>query len=354
MTRVTPMKPGTYQIASKFGLRGGGMHWGTDFAAVDGTKIYAAQAGTVEHIGSAQGFGQWIVIDHPVEAGAGATVYGHMWDAHATGLRQGDQVAANQHIAFVGNNGDSSGPHLHFEVHPSVWQPRTQLDPEALAGRSLQPGRAAAERPGAPPPTRPGPLGQEAILRQIHELLTTPVPSRSIYRDNDQPVDIWRGMLLNIDGMAHEAYLEREALLGFEPAIAVVRRCAKTSKDPQARQRAAFILSKIVDGAAVDGKRRRRGDNAGRRATEVAREEGDESHRQDHGVATEGTAWSCDPLGFQSLHPFVFGSTNINWLISIRRLVPRGSSGGNAHRRHELVGPCLALGVPKRPQVTDR
>ena len=253
MTRVTPMKPGTYQIASKFGLRGGGMHWGTDFAAVDGTKIYAAQAGTVEHIGSAQGFGQWIVIDHPVEEGAGATVYGHMWDAHATGLRQGDQVAANQHIAFVGNNGDSSGPHLHFEVHPSVWQPGTQLDPEAWLAEAFNPAEPPPSDQEPPTPTRPGPLSQEAMLRQIHELLTTPVPSRSIYRDNDQPVDIWRGMLLNIDGMAHEAYLEREALLGFEPAIAAVQRCAKTNKDPQARQRAAFILSKIVDGAQSTG-----------------------------------------------------------------------------------------------------
>jgi murein DD-endopeptidase MepM/ murein hydrolase activator NlpD len=253
MTRVTPMKPGTYQISSKFGLRSGGMHWGTDFAAVDGTKIYAAQAGTVEHIGSAQGFGQWIVIDHPVEAGGGATVYGHMWDAHATGLRQGDQVVAGQHIAFVGNNGDSSGAHLHFEVHPAVWQPRTQLDPETWLTEAFTPAEPPTSDQEPPTPTRPEPLSQEAMLRQIHELLTTPVPSRSIYRDNDQPVDIWRGMLLNIDGMAHEAYIEREALLGFEPAIAAVKRCAKANKDPQARQRAAFILSKIVDEARSTG-----------------------------------------------------------------------------------------------------
>ena len=109
MTRYMPVRAGTYQTSSKFGPRGGGMHWGLDFAAPDGTKIYAAQAGSVVHIGAADGFGQWIVIDHPGEAGSGTTVYGHMWDAHATGLRQGDQVNAGQHIAFVGNNGDSSG-----------------------------------------------------------------------------------------------------------------------------------------------------------------------------------------------------------------------------------------------------
>src|SRR6476661_5627779 len=84
MTRYMPVRAGTYQTSSKFGPRGGGMHWGIDFAATDGTKIYAAQAGSVVHIGPADGFGQWIVIDHPTEAGSGTTVYGHMWDAHAT------------------------------------------------------------------------------------------------------------------------------------------------------------------------------------------------------------------------------------------------------------------------------
>jgi len=62
---------------------------------------------------------------------------------------------------------------------------------------------------------------------------------------------------LNVDGMAHEAYVEREALLGYEPAMAIVRRCAENSDDPEARQRAVFILSKISErvqsGSAGDG-----------------------------------------------------------------------------------------------------
>ena len=153
MTRYMPVRAGTYQTSSKFGPRGGGMHWGLDFAAPDGTKIYAAQAGSVVHIGAADGFGQWIVIDHPGEAGSGTTVYGHMWDAHATGLRQGDQVNAGQHIAFVGNNGDSSGHHLHFEVHPTVWSPRSQQDPEPWLVGALEPGAAVID--GQPQPEAP-------------------------------------------------------------------------------------------------------------------------------------------------------------------------------------------------------
>ena len=123
------MKPGAYSISSGFGSRTGGFHRGIDFAAKDGAPIYAAQAGEVVHIGAAQGFGQWIVVDHPAADGAGTTVYGHMWDAFATGLKQGQRVEAGQLIAYVGSNGQSSGPHLHFEVHPTVWRAGSQIDP---------------------------------------------------------------------------------------------------------------------------------------------------------------------------------------------------------------------------------
>jgi hypothetical protein len=229
------------------------MHWGLDFGAQDGTKMYAAQAGTVVHIGAADGFGQWIVIDHPTEAGNGTTVYGHMWNAFATGLQQGDQVSAGQHIANVGNNGDSSGSHLHFEVHPTVWKARSQIDPEPWLAGALEPG---APEPGPLAAARPRKPDNDMLV-EIYELLTSPLASRSIYRDNNQPADTWRGVLLNIDGMAHEAYVEREALLGSGPAIAVIKRCAENSDDPEARQRAAFILSKISEredrGAAGNG-----------------------------------------------------------------------------------------------------
>jgi Peptidase family M23 len=93
VTRCMPLKAGTYRLSSPFGPRDRRMHRGQDFAANDGTPIYAAQAGSVQYIGAAQGFGQWIVIDHPAPAGGGTTVYGHMWDAFATGLKPGSSVA---------------------------------------------------------------------------------------------------------------------------------------------------------------------------------------------------------------------------------------------------------------------
>lgn len=140
--RCWPLAKGTYSVSSGFGMRGGVPHRGVDFAAADGTPFYAAAGGTIAHIGSAQGFGQWIVIDHPTEDGGGTTVYGHMWDAFATGLRAGQRVQAGQLIGYVGSNGQSSGPHLHFEVHPTVWAQGSQIDPLPWLAGAREPATA--------------------------------------------------------------------------------------------------------------------------------------------------------------------------------------------------------------------
>ncbi|AGK85932.1 lysin A [Mycobacterium phage Guo1] len=153
--RFFPMRDGTYTLSSGFGARWGTQHRGLDFAAKDGTPIYAAQAGTVAYIGPAQGFGQWIVIDHPAADGAGTTVYGHMWNAFATGLKAGDRVQAGQLIAYVGANGQSTGPHLHFEVHPTVWRQGSQIDPPPWLHGSRNPGDAPAPAPADPPASAP-------------------------------------------------------------------------------------------------------------------------------------------------------------------------------------------------------
>jgi hypothetical protein len=96
-----------------------------------------------------------------------------------------------------------------------------------------------------------------SMLAKVHRLLTEKVSSRSIYRDNDLPVDNYLGILRNIDGMAHEAYIEREALLGSADALATVQRCAENSADPGARKRAEFIVSKAPYGAVPTRKPRR-------------------------------------------------------------------------------------------------
>ena len=86
-------------------------HDGVDLAAPLGTPIFAAGPGTVTESGPASGYGQWIRIKHSDGA---VTEYGHMNERF---VNVGDTVTGGQRIASVGNEGQSTGPHLHFEVH---------------------------------------------------------------------------------------------------------------------------------------------------------------------------------------------------------------------------------------------
>jgi murein DD-endopeptidase MepM/ murein hydrolase activator NlpD len=88
---------------------------GVDLAAPLGTPIYSATAGTVKYAGPAPGYGDWIVISSVVDGESVDFVYGHEF---APGLlvRPGETVAAGEQIGNVGNNGDSTGPHVEFCV----------------------------------------------------------------------------------------------------------------------------------------------------------------------------------------------------------------------------------------------
>lgn len=109
-----PLADGTFKLTSGFGPRGNSMHQGIDLAASVGTNILAAMDGTVAAAGPASGFGQWIVVDSQTRTGRVSTVYGHMYPDGVL-VHQGESVTEGQHIANVGNNGQSTGPHLHFE-----------------------------------------------------------------------------------------------------------------------------------------------------------------------------------------------------------------------------------------------
>ena len=104
------------RIASGFGLRMHPiykiikMHKGMDFTAPIGTEIYATGDGIVEKVGWAGGYGRTIMINH----GFGyKTRYAH---CSKYNCRKGQKVKRGDLIGFVGNTGQSSGPHLHYEV----------------------------------------------------------------------------------------------------------------------------------------------------------------------------------------------------------------------------------------------
>lgn len=97
-------------ITSGFGYRWDRLHAGVDFGAPIGTPIYAASNGTVLATGPVSGFGQWVKLQHP---GNITTVYGHISRATVT---VGQAVQTGQLIAYSGNEGHSTGPHLYFET----------------------------------------------------------------------------------------------------------------------------------------------------------------------------------------------------------------------------------------------
>ena len=97
-------------VVSGFGMRSGRMHEGIDITCPSGTPVRAAAAGTVIHAGWLGGYGNLVVVDH---GGGLSSAYAHN-SSYASSV--GQSVAAGQVISYAGSTGDSSGPHVHFEV----------------------------------------------------------------------------------------------------------------------------------------------------------------------------------------------------------------------------------------------
>jgi murein DD-endopeptidase MepM/ murein hydrolase activator NlpD len=97
-------------VVSGFGMRWGRMHEGIDITCATGTPVHAAGAGTVIWAGWRGGYGNLVVVDH---GGGLSTAYAHN-SSYASSV--GQSVARGQVIAYAGSTGNSSGPHVHFEV----------------------------------------------------------------------------------------------------------------------------------------------------------------------------------------------------------------------------------------------
>ena len=115
--------PTSGAVTSEFGWRWGRAHEGIDIGAPSGTPIYAASGGTVSYAGVMGGYGNMILIEH---GGGIVTAYAHQ---SALAVSSGTSVSAGQQIGYVGSSGNSTGPHLHFEVRVggSPQNPRSYL-----------------------------------------------------------------------------------------------------------------------------------------------------------------------------------------------------------------------------------
>jgi murein DD-endopeptidase MepM/ murein hydrolase activator NlpD len=122
-------------FTSGFGYRWGVLHAGIDLANSIGTPIRAVSDGVVIDAGPTAGYGMWVKLRH---ADGTVTLYGHV---NTTMVSVGERVMAGDQIATMGNRGNSTGPHLHFEVLLNGTQ---RIDPVPwLAKRGLSVGTFA-------------------------------------------------------------------------------------------------------------------------------------------------------------------------------------------------------------------
>lgn len=111
---VDPLPAGA--VTSCFGPRWGRSHAGVDIAAPAGTTVTAAGTGQVVAAGANyDGYGISVLLAHP---GGVTTHYAHLAQ---TVVAPGDEVTAGDPIGAEGSTGNSTGPHLHFEVRQGGW-----------------------------------------------------------------------------------------------------------------------------------------------------------------------------------------------------------------------------------------
>ncbi|WP_284707153.1 LysM peptidoglycan-binding domain-containing M23 family metallopeptidase [Lyngbya confervoides] len=119
--------PAKGTFTSGFGWRWGRMHRGIDIAAPVGTPITAAAPGVITYSQyNSGGFGNLVEVTHP---DGSLTLYAHN---NRNLVRAGQYVSQGQQIAEMGSTGRSTGPHLHFELHPAG---QGAVNPVALLGR---------------------------------------------------------------------------------------------------------------------------------------------------------------------------------------------------------------------------
>jgi len=126
------------RISSGFGMRFHPvlgytrMHKGIDFAVPVGTPVMAAGGGTIEQEGWVNGYGNFMVVNH---GNTYATGYGHL-SRFAPGIHKGSHVRQGQVIAYSGNTGLTTGPHLHYEIRINKQQVNP-LTVKVASGRLL-------------------------------------------------------------------------------------------------------------------------------------------------------------------------------------------------------------------------
>jgi murein DD-endopeptidase MepM/ murein hydrolase activator NlpD len=133
-------------------------HRGVDYAAPMGTPVRATGNGTVAFSGQQSGYGNVVILQHQ---GAFSTVYAHL-SRFAPGLKKGSRVSQGEVIAYVGQTGWATGPHLHYEFRVAG----VQRDPLTLAALPVGDPLPASRRPAFAAGIEPA-LAQVALARRF-------------------------------------------------------------------------------------------------------------------------------------------------------------------------------------------
>jgi murein DD-endopeptidase MepM/ murein hydrolase activator NlpD len=138
---ASPIKGGKittpYKKAGKYWSKG--YHTGVDYAQPIGTPVYAVQDGTVVNGGWGKSYGIQILVDQkalnegkPNRIAGGWAIYAHLSKSN---VKAGQVIKKGELIGYVGNTGNSTGAHLHYEVRNSPkWSAGSEVDPMPFIG----------------------------------------------------------------------------------------------------------------------------------------------------------------------------------------------------------------------------
>ncbi|MBM7694113.1 murein DD-endopeptidase MepM/ murein hydrolase activator NlpD [Peribacillus deserti] len=111
-------RPAAGVLSSNYGARWGTTHMGVDIASGGYVPVVSAADGVVSRAYQSSSYGNVVFISHSINGQVYTTVYAHLQNY---GVSTGQVVAKGQQIGVMGNTGQSTGQHLHFELHNGAW-----------------------------------------------------------------------------------------------------------------------------------------------------------------------------------------------------------------------------------------
>ena len=228
---VNPV-PG-HRITTPYGRAGnwsGGKHGGADWAAPTGTPVVAAWSGTVTDRTWGSAYGNHIVVNQDRLPDGSPGLWGLYAHLSQVLVRPGQRIAAGQRIGLVGSTGNSTGPHLHYEVQGGAgWKSGNHVNPAPWVSATTT--GAPAPQPGKDTdmtPEQAKTLGE--IKWAVEQIRGTDLPRIRNQTDTlagNRVAEIRWGVLDDVQGLRRmvanvQAQLRRiEEQLGVPPSAAV-------------------------------------------------------------------------------------------------------------------------------------